>query len=349
MREFAALSRRGQLGRLRKLGRRALEHYGLDDARLTPLGYAENATFRVKARSAEYVLRMNRPRVHTANAIASEMEWLAALRRDTDLGVPEPVAAADGSLVVLAHDQAVPGPHLCVLLRWLDGRFVNRRLTPVHLARVGALTARLHAHAESWTPPTSFGRPRVDTLTDAAKADALPSAAAALPGDHPSRPDGEQALELVETLLAADDTVLFARALELVRATSKELGETDSFGLIHGDLHYQNFLFQGHEVLAIDFDDCGWGFHMYDLAVTLSEVQSRPHYDELRDAFLSAYAAERPLPANYATHLSRLFVLRVLQILVWILESREHAAFRDHWRTWAREELDWLATAVNAS
>jgi hypothetical protein len=26
-------------------------------------------------------------------------------------------------------------------------------------------------------------------------------------------------------------------------------------------------------------------------------------------------------------------------MLLWILESREHAAFRNTWRTWAREEL----------
>jgi Ser/Thr protein kinase RdoA (MazF antagonist) len=346
--EFSSLTRRGQLARLRRVGRAALARYGIDGAALTTLGYAENATFRVDTGGARYLLRMNRPRVHTAGTIESEMAWLRALRLDTRLGVPEPVPATDGSLVVSLQDPAVPDPQLCALLRWLDGRLVDKRLAPSQLALVGTLTARLHTHSSSWTPPARFARPRVDVLTDAAKAEALPSAAAALPGEHPSQDDGGRALEIVESLVSAADAALVGRALELVRATSKELDDSDSFGLIHGDLHYENVLFLGSEARAIDFDDCGWGHHLYDLAVTLSKLRSRPRYDELQDAFLAAYAAERPLPEGFAIQLQNLFVLRELQILSWILESRERAAFREHWRRWAREVLDWLATSLDA-
>jgi hypothetical protein len=45
-------------------------------------------------------------------------------------------------------------------------------------------------------------------------------------------------------------------------------------------------------------------------------------------------------------HLDALLVLRRMQILLWIIESREHAAFRDEWRRWARDELDTIATAI---
>jgi Ser/Thr protein kinase RdoA (MazF antagonist) len=83
------------------------------------------------------VLRINRPAVQAVDTISSEMAWLGALRRDTDLGVPEPVAAHDGSSVVVARDPGVPDPHICVLLRWLDGRFIDQRLAPVHLTQVG--------------------------------------------------------------------------------------------------------------------------------------------------------------------------------------------------------------------
>jgi Ser/Thr protein kinase RdoA (MazF antagonist) len=346
-REFSALTRRGQLGRLRRLGRAALARYDLDGARLTTLGYAENATFRVDVGGTAYLLRMNRPSVHTARTIESEMAWLTALRRDTTLGVPEPVIATDGSLVVSVRDPAVPDPYLCVVLRWLAGRFTVKRLTPAKLALVGALTARLHAHSAGWTPPEWFVRPRVDALSDAAKADARPSAAAALPGEHPSRADGDRALALFESLVSAADAALVGRALELVRATSRELDGADGFGLIHGDLHHENFLFNGPEANAIDFDDCGWGHYLYDLAVTLSELRSRPRYDELEDALLCSYATERPLREDYATQLPRLFVLRELQLATWILESRERAAFREHWRTWTRDVLDWLASTLS--
>jgi Ser/Thr protein kinase RdoA (MazF antagonist) len=345
---FASLSRRGQLGRLRRVGRAALANYGLEHARLTLQRYEQNTTFRVDARDGPYLLRINRPLVHTPDTIGSEMAWLSALRRDTDLGVPEPVAARSGSFVVVARDPGVPESHVCVLLHWLDGRFINRRLVPAHLWRVGTLAGQVQEHAATWTPPSGFLRPRVDTLTNDAKVDSMArSAALARHGDHPTPEDADRALQLVEALVSTDDATLFARALEIVWATTRTLAEeTGPFGLIHGDLHYENFMFHRGEARAIDFDDCGWGFHLYDLAVTLSELEGRPRYDELQDALLEAYAQIRPLPRDPAIHLSGLFVLRRMQILLWVLESRDHAAFQDEWQAWARDELDAIATVV---
>jgi Ser/Thr protein kinase RdoA (MazF antagonist) len=342
---FASLSRRGQLGRLRRVARTALANYGLEDARLKLQRYEQNATFRVDARSRLYLLRINRPLVQTPDTIASEMAWLSALRRDTDLRVPEPVAARNGSFVVVVRDSGVPEPHVCVLLRWLDGRFINQRLTPAHLWRVGALAGQLQEHAASWKLPAEFLRPRVDTLTNHAKVESSArSDALAHHGDHPTADDADRALQLVEALVSTDDAALFARALEVVWATTRTLAKNSgAFGLIHGDLHYENFLFHRGEARAIDFDDCGWGFHLYDLAVTLSELENRPRYDQLRGALLEGYAQTRPLPDDHPIHISALFVLRRMQILLWVLESRDHMTFRDVWQRWARDELDAIA------
>jgi Ser/Thr protein kinase RdoA (MazF antagonist) len=327
-----------------------LARYGLENARLTVQRCEHNTTFRVDARDGPYLLRINRPRVHTPDTIGSEMAWLIALGRDTDLRVPEPVAAHHGSFSVVSCDTGVPEPRVCVLLHWLDGRFVDQRLAPAHLSRVGALAGRLQGHATTWTPASGFLRPRVDTLTNEAKVDSIaPSAAAAGDGDQPTPADGDRALQLVEALVSADDAALCARALEVVWASTRTLAEeTGAFGLIHGDLHHENVLFHRGEARAIDFDDCGWGFHLYDLAVTLCELEGRPRYDELRDALLDAYAQTRRLPEDHAIHLRALFVLRRLQILMWVVQSRDQATFRDTWQAWARNELDAIATVVGA-
>lgn len=348
VRSFASLRRSGQLGRLRRVGQEALASFGLADAPLRLQRHEHNTTFRVDAKGGPFLLRINRPRTHMLDTIASEMAWLGALRRDTDLGVPDPVATREGSFVVVASHPGVPEPRACVLLRWLEGRFVDRRLAPAHLRRVGSLEAQLQLHAASWVPPSGFLRPRVDALTSHGKALSLArSAAAARSGDHPTREDADRSLHLVEELVSREDAALFARALEVVWSTTRKLAEAPiAFGLIHGDLHHENVLFHCGEASAIDFDDCGWGFHLYDLAVTLSELEARPRYVELRDALLGAYSQQRPLPEDYATHLAALFLLRRMQMLLWILESREHAAFRNRWRTWAREELGAIAAAV---
>ena len=278
------------------------------------------------------MLRISRRGVHTP-AVASELEWLRALRAETGLRVPEPVAARDGGLTVVADGQ------VCVLLRWLDGRFVADGLQPGHLRQVARLTAALHEHALAWRAPDGFTRPRVDALTSAAKA-----AGARDAGPLPSGEDAREALALIAEHVGSAHGEAVATALAAVRATTAELAaDPRAAALIHGDLHAENVLFKGGAAGAIDFDDCGWGFLAYDLAVTAGELREHPRYPWLRDALLDEYARHRPLTPRIEAQLEVFWRLRLVQLTMWVIESRAHPAFRDGWREWGRATLDELA------
>jgi Ser/Thr protein kinase RdoA (MazF antagonist) len=160
MRPFDQLSARGQLGRLRGLAEEALALYGIRPVRLVPLAHLENTTFRVEALDGRrYLLRIHRVTgtpFHPPRRVAdvgSEVIWLSALRREAGLRVPEPMPAVDGSTVVVVAVDGVPEPRICVLFRWEAGRFLDARLTPSHLERLGAFMARLHDHAAGFVPP----------------------------------------------------------------------------------------------------------------------------------------------------------------------------------------------------
>lgn len=343
MQEFETLTGRGQLQRLRRMARAALARYGLEGAHLTTLAHEHNTTFRVMAEDgARYVLRIHRPAQHTPEVIRSELLWLQALRQQTGLGVPDPVAAGDGSLLVRVAVAGVPEPRDCVLFRWVDGRFLDGSLRPVHLGRVGRLAAGLHDHSAGWPRPDGFVRSRVDHLMAGTRRTRMYD-----PDDggvNPGEADAAAALALVRATCSEGDVATVERTIDRMRALDAALGRgPEVFGLIHADLHQWNYLFHGEEARAIDFDDCGWGHYLYDLAVTLLEVGGRPESPALRDALLGAYRAERPLPAEHEPHLPTLFAYRRLQLLLWILESREHPAFRDDWRTWIRKELERMA------
>ena len=347
MRVYASLTRRGEVGRLRRLAHAALGRFGVRDARLRLLRHEHNTTFRVDAPGGPYLLRLNRSGVHDERTVASEMAWLSALAQETDLGVPLPTAADDGSFVVIASEPGVPDPRPCVLLRWQPGRLVDRRLAPTHLAAVGDLIGQLQLHALRWTPSEAFVRPRVATLTTDARRASVSGPASATRGRHPTQPDEASAVELVERLVSSAGASVVTDALALVRRSTGALARTpQASGLMHADLHYENVLFHRGVALAIDFDDCGWGVHLYDLAVTLSELEDRRNYDALRDALLDGYAKHRPLPDRYDDHLRALAILRRVQLVLWILESRDLAAFRDDWRRWASKDLAALASAI---
>jgi Ser/Thr protein kinase RdoA (MazF antagonist) len=326
MQTFETLSFRGQLGRLRGLAEDALAEYGIHRARLVPLAHSENTTFRVDTSSAErYVLRIHRTTgspFHPPRSMAevwSETTWISALRRDTGLAVPEPVPTADGSLLTAVASEHVPTTRICVLFRWAPGTFLDAGLRPSHLERVGEFIARLHDHALGFVPPAGFGRWRIADLSGEVTA-----YVASIVGEQ----YGSGAVSVVEVVM------------DMVQQARRELGTgPEVFGLIHADLHQENYLFRRGQVRAIDFDDCGLGHLVYDLAVTLSELRGRPDYAVLRAGLLRGYRAVRPLPPEHERYLEVFHGLRLLQLTLWFLEQRDHPAFPD----WESEAGDGLA------
>ena len=71
----------------------------------------------------------------------------------------------------------------------------------------------------------------------------------------------------------------------------------EAYGLIHADLVVDaNLLFWRGEARAIDFDDCRFGYWMFDLAIALEHVQEDRAFPLYRDALLEGYTESRTLP-----------------------------------------------------
>jgi Ser/Thr protein kinase RdoA (MazF antagonist) len=280
-RPFTELDRSGRTRRLRRLAEAALTAYDVPVARLTPLGHGLNTTFRVDgADGHRYVLRVQRPDGPGAAQVRSELAWLAALRRETDLVVPLPVPTRARDLVTVVADPAVPEPRTCVLSHWVEGRFVDERLSAPQLYAVGEFTARLHLHGARMN---GLDRRRVDDLTEFGR----------------TQVDGFSATVVERAVAAAGGDERIRRAVARVRAVRAELGfGSDVFGLVHGDLHQDNYLLHRGRVHAIDFDDCGYGHYAYDLAVACAALAHLPHREELKEALLDGYRSVRPAAAT---------------------------------------------------
>jgi Ser/Thr protein kinase RdoA (MazF antagonist) len=266
------------------------------------------------------ILRVYGPEWPSGAALESELVWLAALRRDAGLAVPEPERALDGAWIA-SVPVAGGEPRRCLLLREVEGRFYDRGLTPGRLRRVGALMARLHAHADGFAPPPGFTRPRWD---------AGPVFAPWL--------DPERAPPDVDTATRA----IFRAGSERLAARVAGLApQSGAYGLIHADLQQTNYLFHHGEARAIDFDDCCWGYYLYDMAITLFELVDRPAGAALRDAFLDGYARLRPLPPDAEAGIRLFTAARLVKRVNYLLAAGDPAlqARRAYWLAYTARYL----------
>ena len=70
----------------------------------------------------------------------------------------------------------------------------------------------------------------------------------------------------------------------------------DAYGLIHADLYPENVLFKAGKAYPIDFEDCGYGYWIWDIAVALCQWAWNKDWERMRDAFREGYAQVRTLP-----------------------------------------------------
>lgn len=313
---FNEASHRAQVLRLRDLADDALAKYDLDVQKFSTLLHLENTTFRVETNHNTYVLRINRPNHRTEAEIRSEAMWLAAIRQDTELVVPEPVANNSGQLVTMGRAKGVPQERFCVLFKWVDGQFYRDRLSPVALERVGRFTARLHNHAMNYEPSDGFTRPHVEFGSEEDPGEIIRLL--------------QKGFEEGAAIIAPHDLATFTLARHRLQERIEALGESDDvFGLIHADLHHGNLLFDGEQVHAIDFDDCGWGHFLYDLAVTQWYLQARPDFNEFCEAHIAGYREVRHLPDEQVALLPTFHAARTLVMAVYMAGRADNAKLRD--------------------
>ncbi len=314
MKPYRELTRRGRLRRLRNTAEWALAAYGLDDASLRFIQHGENAIYRVDAPGSDAVAAAAGPyipsryvlRIHAMDdeeAIASELTWLIALSQEAGLPVPAPVPTPGGEHLVRVVTPEMPQGKIVTLLRWLDARRLAAGLRPQHLAALGQVVARLHAFSASWQPPAGFTRCH---------------------WDWDSQLGGSMFDDSREELVASMP-VQFREPFEAVSQAAKQamaaLGkDPKAYGLIHADLYPENVLFRAGQAYPIDFEDCGYGYWMWDIAVALCRWAWDVEWERMRDAFREGYARVRTLPEAQWAQLDLFVATQFATMVLWASE-----------------------------
>lgn len=317
---FTELGPAEQSARLHRMALTAVSHWPFESTRVEPLKVRENAVYAVhRADGRRAVLRIHRLGYHCDDALRSELAWMKALQA-SGIEVPQVVPSRSGNAFERIGCEGVPGPRQVDVFEWIDGSQLgsveqglssDRAWIERTYGVLGELAARMHNQSCAWQAPPGFQR---HSWCDAGLAGAAP-----LWGRF---------WELEE--LSPRQRMLFERLRSRLKQEMVDFGKTpDRFGLIHADLVPENILVDGDRLRIIDFDDAGFGWHLFEIATSLYFIRRDGNYEVARDALIAGYRRYRALSDEHLRLLPMFLAARGTTYLGWVHTRKGEATARE--------------------
>jgi Ser/Thr protein kinase RdoA (MazF antagonist) len=307
MTDFYDISPNEQEARLAAAGHDMLQAWNISDATLELIKHRENAVFKVEKEGFRAALRMHRHGYHSDDELRSELQWMQALAA-AGIKVPEVIPTASGDLFTDYEAAGLPGTLQVDLFEWIDGEqlgSVEKGVADVaeveHTFGVlGELAAQVHNQAVAWTLPDGFTRHAWD--------------ADGLAGDQPFWGRYWEIDSATET-----ERALLSRLRERLHRDLAALPKSpDSYSMIHADFASENIMVDGGDVRLIDFDDAGFGWHLFELVTALYFIRGEDYFETAQDALIRGYRKHRQLADEDLERLPLFFAARSTTYVGWV-------------------------------
>jgi Ser/Thr protein kinase RdoA (MazF antagonist) len=296
MGSFFDLSQDAQINELEHFAHDILKHYPIEVASAVSINYEYNATLKVEATNGQlFALRININSPRTPENLKAEIAWVRSLAQDARVLVPGPIANNDGSFYTSIYHEASQRTLHCVLYSWLSGAELGDEPTAEQLHALGAAMATMHLASKDFSCP----------------------AGSTLPSFNDPLWETEDFLLSEKSVLDSPMRDVISQAMDVIRSETQRLFSESKPQIIHADLHGWNVMWDNGTLAVFDFDDCGFGLPLQDLATAIYYLDT-PEQDA---ALKEGYASVAPLPEYTQRDLDMLLLQRRIILLNYLYET----------------------------
>ena len=280
--------------------------------------------------SEKKVLRVCRPGYHDEEELVNELFWVTEIQKNTDINTARVYKGRNGKLIQ-QFTSASGNSYFYSIQSYISGNTIKdmdgeSMLRGMEL--VGYTAAKLH-NMEEKNPHSQIEFKRFswdveDTLGESARW-----------GNF----------EIFEGLLKEEMNMLKDCSVKIKDKLNKYGRKNDRYGLIHADLHTENLIIDEERISLIDFDDCGYGWYLYDLASAVS--QQSENINELIKGYLRGYERIRILSKQDMEMIDTFVLLRRLVRLGWMTTRKDNGVISQDGCVYARKTLEMAKKYIN--
>lgn len=288
--EFESLNPKDKIQYFQDVARECFIHWNIPQyAHLTLLNYTENATFKVTWDVNQIlVMRIHRIWYTSMNTIRSEISWIKSLL-ESKIKVPSPIETTGGDYIVSVD--TIFGRRYVDCQRYEEGQTLCFN-EDVNFEKIGEMLGNIHNNSSMFKKPKYYSR--IDWDYDKTFS-------------HNNNFHNE--LYLMNKYLSIDEKRDIQSAALLIKHRLETYGKnSNNYGLIHSDCRFANILKRDDEYILLDFDDCGDGWYMYDLASVFGFNEDHPYFSEAQKRLFSGYLKVRIL-SEYDIEMFDTFIL----------------------------------------
>jgi len=288
-----------------EIARNAVKEYDFNSVKLEFIKQLENTTFKLSTEQGNFLLRVYCGLQNTVQDIESEAKIIEYIRIFNNYGYQKPIYNNSNNFVSIGEASGISKP--VSMLSWIDSPIIGHQVNDLSLfEKLGKLIATIHNQLAEWQKPADFQRPVLDADGLIGKNGAFGYA------NLGYRYFDRETVNLFESV--------YNRLIDFQSVAGKE---TNIFGIIHSDLHLKNVIFHQNSLIPIDFDDSGYGYYIYDLAVILANYWGVTEYSKIETNLLQGYRSIRKLSIDIENQLSLFMAARYICVALFLAGKSE--------------------------
>ena len=266
------------------------------------MNVSENLIYKVEASGIPHsILRVHRPNYRSHQEIESELIWLEQIRLENLIATPRVLRGKNGTRIQNIISPSTGRVINLVMFEFVEGSTPKESDDQLELFySLGKIAAILHKQVKTWPKPTNFFRKHWNLEAIIGKKP--------LWGKWQSSPG-----------VTKDISTILSKAEKKLTDQIASYGQSDqNYGLIHADMRLANIIRNNNHLTLIDFDDCGFGWHLYDFAASVSFMETHASLEEIKQEWLGGYRGIAHLSQGDELLIDSFVMLRRLALLAWV-------------------------------